>query len=135
MLTGRYKLVLEADIEGCVGMGGKRHPCLPDDILRSTVFIAHCIFDLAEGQPHTNIDRVTTRDRTELTYMHIDNLSIALGPINNGRHKHERILSNEVPDAPFVFLVVSGVGGEVELEGPGEWRGRQKDQNSIEYVL
>ena len=49
MQTSCSELVLKADVECGVGVGCECHPSLPNNIFRSSIFIAHCILDLAQS--------------------------------------------------------------------------------------
>jgi len=40
------KLVLEADIKGSIGVGGKSHSRLPNEVFRLAIFIPYCVPDL-----------------------------------------------------------------------------------------
>lgn len=44
--TSRNKLVLEADVEGGVGVRGECHSCLAGDVFGAPVFVSYRIFDL-----------------------------------------------------------------------------------------
>lgn len=44
--TGGNKLVLEADVEGGVSVGGKCHSCLASDIFGAPVLVSYRVFDL-----------------------------------------------------------------------------------------
>ena len=51
------------------------------------------------------------------TYVHVDDLAIALGPADNGRDYDEGVLGDEIPYASLLFAIALGRGCEVELEG------------------
>ena len=44
--TAVYEDVLEADVEGCVGVGGERHARFASNVFWVAVFVAYCVFDL-----------------------------------------------------------------------------------------
>ncbi len=46
MHTVGSKLVLEADIKGGIGVGGKSHSRLPNEVFRLAIFIPYCVPDL-----------------------------------------------------------------------------------------
>ena len=60
------------------------------------------------------------RARARATYMHVDDLAIALLSIHDRCDEHECVSPHEIPYASLVLAAaVAGVGCEVEFEGEG----------------
>ena len=97
MLTAGNELVLKADIESRVGVGGKCHSRLAHDIFGPSVLISHRVLD-----------------------MHIDYLPIALRAIDYRRDQDQGIFANEVPYTSVVLRIVSCVGCKIKFQSPGE---------------
>ncbi len=104
-LTVGDQLILKANVECCVGMGCKCHPCLANNILRPSILITHCIFYLGV-QALAVVANSTIRGEAD---MHIDHLPISLLTINDGRHQHQCILGDKVPYTSFVLGAVPRV--------------------------
>ena len=115
--TGRGELVLEANVEGRIGMGCECHSCLASDIFWSSVLIAYCILDLnvASGQSKHAQD-----DCSGCTHVHVDCLPVSLRPTDDSCDKHKGISGYKVSDTSLVFVGVAGMRLKVELEGRGQ---------------
>ena len=81
-LTATDELVIHADVEGCIGGRCEGLTHFTDDVLRTTVVIAHGILDL--GSVSDTLLR--TGDLDQDTYVHVHALTVALGTANDGSH-------------------------------------------------
>jgi hypothetical protein len=61
------------------------------------------------------------------TYVHIDRLPVASVSVQYGRHNHELVFRNKIPDASLVPRCFVGLHGvDVELESRSEREGYEK---------
>ena len=70
------KLIFEADVEGGVGVGGKCHSRLADDVFWSSIFIARRVFDLIRS--HRQLECFETLQSRKRTCM----LTICPSPLD-----------------------------------------------------
>lgn len=134
-LTATDKLVVEAHVESSVGGGSKSLAHFADNILRTTVVIAHRILNLyrtkhvsyrvSEERKYSNglnsqnhaVEPVDILPEIANTYVHIDLLTITFLTAYNGSDDDQLIPRHEVADASLVLAVA---GGEVEFQGCGK---------------
>lgn len=139
----REQLVLEAHVERSVRWRCKRLTSLSGDIFRTTVVVTKGIFDLSMSNKSASIpvhSSPQVRPRFSIgirvTHMHIDNLSITLIPIHNGRDHHQLVLHDKVPYTAFVLAGVTSGGRQVEAQGRSQLRDkRESDQRGDHLSL
>lgn len=123
--------VLEADVEGGVGVRCEDGPRLADNVPRSAVFIPIGVANLQKAhvspmqssqisiRPCQGTSGTVACGRR--TYVNVELHPVPLGPPDSRRHDHQRLLGHEVADAPLLLLVLAPrVRLDVELEGAGD---------------
>jgi hypothetical protein len=122
--------VLEADVEGGVGVRGECVAILANNVLGLVVIVAHGIADL---QQHQFCPGPSSTCRMA-TYVHVQLLTISPVAVDNGGDDDELVLCDEVPHAALVLLrFVAVVGLHVQLEGGSiAHEGNEQQQKAAE---
>jgi len=103
--------VLEADVEGSVGVRREDCPGLAGYVLWLSVLVANSIPNLIACQQPILRSKKKSQDShltgsdmlkgREGTYDNVQGLPVASVAAHNGRHNHERVLCHKVPYAPL----------------------------------